>query len=75
MELFCLSDVERYKEKYIKECQKIEDEEWTPGNISAICGDYDVFFNYSCTFNLFCRLEPYPKRANAPEEENKDENR
>ncbi|KAI5613165.1 DNA-directed RNA polymerase III subunit RPC7 isoform X1, partial [Silurus asotus] len=24
------SDVERYKEKYVKECQKIEDEEWTP---------------------------------------------
>ncbi|XP_017551075.1 DNA-directed RNA polymerase III subunit RPC7 isoform X2 [Pygocentrus nattereri] len=24
------NDVERYKEKYIKECRKIEDEEWTP---------------------------------------------
>ncbi|XP_026994103.1 DNA-directed RNA polymerase III subunit RPC7 [Tachysurus fulvidraco] len=24
------SDVEKYKEKYIRECQKIEDEEWTP---------------------------------------------
>ncbi|XP_053466176.1 DNA-directed RNA polymerase III subunit RPC7 [Ictalurus furcatus] len=24
------SDVERYKEKYVRECQKIEDEEWTP---------------------------------------------
>ncbi|KAK3514559.1 hypothetical protein QTP70_021611 [Hemibagrus guttatus] len=24
------SDVERYKEKYIRECQKMEDEEWTP---------------------------------------------
>ncbi|KAM9446447.1 DNA-directed RNA polymerase III subunit RPC7 [Clarias gariepinus] len=24
------SDVERYKEKYVRECQKVEDEEWTP---------------------------------------------
>ncbi|KAF5906657.1 DNA-directed RNA polymerase III subunit RPC7, partial [Clarias magur] len=24
------SDVARYKEKYVRECQKIEDEEWTP---------------------------------------------
>ncbi|XP_062873919.1 DNA-directed RNA polymerase III subunit RPC7 [Trichomycterus rosablanca] len=24
------SDVERYKEKYIRDCQNIEDEEWTP---------------------------------------------
>ncbi|XP_060763074.1 DNA-directed RNA polymerase III subunit RPC7 [Neoarius graeffei] len=24
------SDVERYKEKYIRECQKIEEEKWTP---------------------------------------------
>ncbi|KAL6465491.1 hypothetical protein MHYP_G00256240 [Metynnis hypsauchen] len=24
------NDVERYKEKYIRECRKIEDEEWTP---------------------------------------------
>ncbi|XP_058230905.1 DNA-directed RNA polymerase III subunit RPC7 [Hemibagrus wyckioides] len=24
------NDVERYKEKYVRECQKIEDEEWTP---------------------------------------------
>lgn len=40
--VFVFPDVERYKEKYIRECQKIEDEEWTPGNISTTCGDYDV---------------------------------
>lgn len=28
---FYFSDVERYKEKYIRECQKLEDEKWTPG--------------------------------------------
>lgn len=36
------SDVERYKEKYVRECQKIEDEKWTPGNIYSMKRAYDV---------------------------------
>lgn len=70
------SDVERYKEKYMRECQKIEDEEWTPGNISTVSRAYDVIYNNTLynSLNLLCRLEPSSKGANAPEEKNKEEN-
>lgn len=68
------SDVERYKEKYIRECQKIEDEEWTPGNISAKSRAYDVISICIFSLNLFCRLEPSSEGANASKEENKEEN-